>query len=152
MKRYNKTKIVGVIFVILFALLIAYTFNYVSEIREKQLSELAKGSILRTEFDFFASECLQDYDENTKFGIYDSKWLNEKMYEINVRILLTCEDKLIGGSYGYNNSTNTYILKYSVVKNEKTPVCMCVYELTYRLSLSSKDFNFDYQQIDVSEW
>jgi len=152
MKRYNKTKIAGVIFVILFAILIAYTFNYVSEIREKQLSELAKGAILRAEFDFFASECLQDYDENTKFGIYDSKWLNEKMFEINVRILLTCEDKLIGGSYGYNNSTNTYTLKYSVVTNEKIPVCMCVYELTYRLSLSSKDFNLDYKQIDVSEW
>ena len=152
MKRYNKTKIAGVIFVILFAILIAYTFNYVSEIREKQLRELAQGAILRAEFDFFASECLQDYDEDTKFGIYNSKWLNEKMFEINVRILLTCEDKLIGGSYGYNNSTNTYTLKYTVFKNEKIPVCMCVYELTYRLSLSSKKFNLDFQQIDVSEW
>ena len=152
MKRYNKTKIVGVIFVILFALLIAYTFKYVSEIREKQLAVLAEGEILRAEFDFFASECLQDYDEDTIFGIYDSKWINEKMYEINVRILLTCEDKLIGGSYGYNNSTNIYTLKYTVLRNEKTPVCMCVYELTYRLSLSSKEFDVDYQQIDVSEW
>lgn len=152
MKRYNKTKIVGVIFVILFALLIAYTFKYVSEIREKQLAELAEGEILRAEFDFFASECLQDYDEDTKFGIYNSKWLNEKMYEINVRILLTCEDKLIGGSYGYNNITNMYTLKYTVLRNEKTPVCMCVYELTYRLSISSKEFNVDYKQINVSEW
>jgi len=152
MKRYNKTKIVGVIFFILFGILIAYTFNYVSEIREKQLSELAKGAILRAEFDFYASECLQDYDEDTKFGIYDSKWLNEKMFEINVRIILTCEDKLIGGSYGYNNSTNTYNLEYTVLKNEKTPVCICVYELTYRLSLSSKDFYLDIKQIDVTEW
>jgi hypothetical protein len=74
------------------------------------------------------------------------------MYEINVRILLTCEDKLIGGSYGYNNSTHTYTLEYTVLKNEKTPVCICVYELTYRLSLSTKDFNLDIQQIDVTEW
>ena len=80
MKRYNKTKIVGVIFVILFAILIAYTFDYVSEIRERQLSELAQGAILRAEFDFFASECLQDYDEDTIFGIYDSKWINEKSF------------------------------------------------------------------------
>ena len=122
MKRYNKTKIVGVIFFILFGILIAYTFNYVSEIREKQLSELAKGAILRAEFDFYASECLQDFDEDTEFGIYDSKWLNEKMYEITVRILLTCEDKLIGGSYSFNNSSKTYTLQYTVLKNEKTPV------------------------------
>ena len=152
MKRYNKTKIVGVIFFILFGILIVYTFNYVSEIREKQLSELAQGAVLRAEFDFYASECLQDYDEDTEFGIYDSKWLNEKMYEINVRIILTCEDKLIGGSYGYNNSTNTYTLEYTVLKNEKTPVCICVYELTYRLSLSSKDFDLDVEEIDVTEW
>lgn len=152
MKRYNKTKIVGVIFVIIFGILVANTFNYVSEIREKQLSELAKGAILRAEFDFYASECLQDYDEDTKFGIYDSGWLNEKMFEIKVRIMLTCEDKLIGGSYGYNNTTSTYILKYTVIKNETIPVCICIYELTYRLSLSSKDFNLDVEQIDVYEW
>ena len=152
MKRYNKTKIVGVIFVIILVVLIAYTFNYVSEIRERQLSELAKEAVLRAEFDFYASECLQDYNEDTIFGIYDSNWLNEKMFEIKVRIMLTCEDKLIGGSYSYNNSTNTYTLKYSVLKNEKIPVCICIYELTYRLSLSSRDFNLDYEQIDATEW
>jgi len=152
MKRYNKTKIVGIIFVIILGILIAYTFNYVSELREKQLSELAKEAVLRAEFDFYASECLQDYDEDTKFGIYESKWLNEEMYEIKVRIMLTCEDKLIGGSYGYNNSTDTYSLQYTVIKQETTPVCICIYELTYRLSLSSKDFNLDVEQIVKSEW
>lgn len=152
MKRYNKTRIAGIIFVILLIILIAYTFNYVSEIREKQLREIAKGSIKRAEFDFFVSECLQDYNVDPELGIYESKWLNENMFEINIRIKLTCEDKIIGGSYEYNNSSNTYTLKYSVILNKTIPVCFCIYELTYRVSLSTKDFNYDYLQIEVPEW
>ena len=137
--------------IILLIALMGVTFSYVSELREKQISEKTEDAAELYSFDFSASEC-QDYIENDDLGILQIEWLNDNECRIKAKAVLNCAEDIIGGSFSINNTTETITLDYTILSGEFIPDCECLYDLNYMITIPKNGYDFDLIQVNTTAW